>query len=51
MDDKAVREIRDNQQLTEHIAAPGPYFLKTKQGPDARGAIRLHCPPPDRPHR
>ncbi|WP_280890217.1 hypothetical protein [Streptomyces sp. LBL] len=42
--DKAVREIRDNQQLTDHIAARGPYFLKTKQGPDARGAIRLHCP-------
>ncbi|MGW0825155.1 hypothetical protein [Streptomyces sp. NPDC002845] len=44
LDDKAVREIRDNQQLIEHIAAREPHFLKTKQGPDARGAIRLQCP-------
>ncbi|MFJ2607592.1 hypothetical protein ACIO13_21855 [Streptomyces sp. NPDC087425] len=44
LDEKAVREIRDSQQLTDHIAAREPYFLKTKQGPDARGAIRLHCP-------
>ncbi|WP_338897764.1 hypothetical protein WBG99_21000 [Streptomyces sp. TG1A-60] len=44
MDDKAVREFRDNPQLIEHIAARRPYFLKTKQGPDPRGAIRLHCP-------
>ncbi|KUN06964.1 hypothetical protein AQI95_11950 [Streptomyces yokosukanensis] len=44
LDDKAVREIRDNQQLTEHIAAREPHFLKTKQGPDARGAVRLQCP-------
>lgn len=44
LDDKAVREIRDNQQLTEYIAARGPYFLKAKQGPDARGAIRPQCP-------
>ncbi|WP_042176178.1 hypothetical protein [Streptomyces sp. NBRC 110035] len=42
--DKAVREIRDNQQLTEHITAREPHYLKTKQGPDARGAIRLQCP-------
>ncbi|MDK1348086.1 hypothetical protein QNO09_33360 [Streptomyces sp. 378] len=44
LDDKAVREIRDNQQLTEHITAREPHYLKTKQGPDARGAIRLQCP-------
>ncbi|MET8983806.1 hypothetical protein ABZX85_50450 [Streptomyces sp. NPDC004539] len=44
LDDKAVREIRDNQQLTDRIAAREPLYLKTKQGPDTRGAIRLQCP-------
>ncbi|WP_155059770.1 hypothetical protein [Streptomyces blattellae] len=44
LDDKAVREIHDNQQLTEHVTAREPHYLKTKQGPDARGAIRLQCP-------
>ncbi|MBV2357343.1 hypothetical protein KUM39_23720 [Streptomyces sp. J2-1] len=44
LDDKAVREIHENQQLTEHITAREPHYLKTKQGPDARDAIRLQCP-------
>lgn len=44
LDDKAVREIHDNQQLTDHITAREPHYLKTKQGPDSRGAVRLQCP-------
>ncbi|WP_230993538.1 hypothetical protein [Streptomyces endocoffeicus] len=43
-DDKAVREIHDNQRLTDHITAREPHYLKTKQGPDSRGAVRLQCP-------
>ncbi len=43
-DDKTVREIRDNSELTDRIAARAAFHLKTKQGPDDRGTIRLHCP-------
>jgi hypothetical protein len=41
-DDDAVRLLSD--ELQEAIAQRAPYFLKTKQGPDTRGAVRLHCP-------
>ncbi|MEU5102055.1 hypothetical protein AB0H07_07150 [Streptomyces sp. NPDC021354] len=43
-DDKTVREIKDNPQLTDRIAARTAFHLKTKEGPDNRGSIRLHCP-------
>ncbi|MFC5959198.1 hypothetical protein ACFP51_33670 [Streptomyces pratens] len=43
-DDKTVREIRDNRELTDRIAARTACHLKTKEGPDERGSIRLHCP-------
>jgi hypothetical protein len=43
-DDKTVREIRDNRELTDRIAARAAFHLKTKEGPDDRGSIRLHCP-------
>ncbi|WP_086860746.1 hypothetical protein, partial [Streptomyces milbemycinicus] len=43
-DDKTVREIRDDRELTDHIAARTAFHLKTKEGPDERGSIRLHCP-------
>lgn len=43
-DDKTVREIRDNRELTGRIAARAAFHLKTKEGPDDRGSIRLHCP-------
>ncbi|QKV92954.1 hypothetical protein HUT19_15290 [Streptomyces sp. NA02950] len=41
-DDDAVR--LPSEELQAAIAEREPYFLKTKQGPDARGTIRLHCP-------
>ncbi|QDY77230.1 hypothetical protein [Streptomyces qinzhouensis] len=41
-DDDAVRAPGDG--LTEKIEARQPHQLKLKQGPDARGAIRLQCP-------
>jgi len=41
-EDNAVR--MPSEDLQTAIAEREPYFLKTKQGPDARGAIRLHCP-------
>ena len=44
LEDKAVRRINDNPQLTHRIAAREPHFLKLKQSADARGAIRLQCP-------
>lgn len=31
-------------ELTEKIEAREPYHFKLKQGPDARGSIRLQCP-------
>ncbi|MGW3511866.1 hypothetical protein [Streptomyces sp. NPDC000994] len=43
-DDKTVREIRDNSQLTDRIAARTAFHLRTKEGPDDRGSVRLHCP-------
>ncbi|WP_405141997.1 hypothetical protein OG589_32825 [Sphaerisporangium sp. NBC_01403] len=42
LDDKAIRTPSD--QLTQQITAREPYYLKNKQGPDPRGAIRLQCP-------
>lgn len=44
LDDKAVREIGDDEPLTQLIAARTPFFLKRKRSPDPRGAIRLQCP-------
>jgi hypothetical protein len=44
LDDKAVRELGDNQPLTALITARQPFFLRLKQAPDTRGAIRLQCP-------
>ncbi|ANP56717.1 hypothetical protein J2Z21_009828 [Streptomyces griseochromogenes] len=41
-DDATVR--LPPEDLREAIEERVPYFLKTKQGPDARGAVRLHCP-------
>ncbi|WP_049580553.1 hypothetical protein [Streptomyces sp. SBT349] len=44
LDDKAVREIGANPQLGDRIAAREAFFLKLKQSPDQRGAVRLQCP-------
>ncbi|MEU9490090.1 hypothetical protein AB0D83_41845 [Streptomyces decoyicus] len=33
-----------SEELQQAVEERAPYFLKTKQGPDAQGAIRLHCP-------
>ncbi|MFD8866395.1 hypothetical protein ACFV1F_18825 [Streptomyces sp. NPDC059590] len=44
LDDRAVREIDDDQQLTKLIETREPYFLRLKQSADTRGAIRLQCP-------
>jgi hypothetical protein len=44
LDDKAVRELDDDQPLTTLITARQPFFLRLKQAPDTRGAIRLQCP-------
>ncbi|MFJ2440682.1 hypothetical protein ACIOWG_09510 [Streptomyces sp. NPDC087658] len=41
-DDDTVRLRSD--ELREKIEAREPHHLKLKQGPDPRGAIRLHCP-------
>ncbi|WP_405771996.1 hypothetical protein [Streptomyces sp. NBC_01538] len=41
-DDDTVRVRSD--ELSEKIEARKPHHLKLKQGPDPRGAIRLHCP-------
>ncbi|MGX4731982.1 hypothetical protein [Kitasatospora griseola] len=42
LNDRHVRDLDDQQ--TSRIAAREPYFLKLKQSPDPRGAIRLQCP-------
>ncbi|GAB2835761.1 hypothetical protein GCM10027091_77510 [Streptomyces daliensis] len=42
LEDKTVREFPED--LAQQIAAREPYYLKLKEGPDARGAIRLQCP-------
>ncbi|WP_425834054.1 hypothetical protein [Streptomyces fractus] len=44
LDDKAVRDIGDDNQLARLIAARTPFFLKRKQNPDPHGTIRLQCP-------
>ncbi|MGH1556537.1 hypothetical protein ACRAWF_46755 [Streptomyces sp. L7] len=44
LDDKAVREVGDDEPLTQLLAARAPFFLKRKQNPDPHGAIRLQCP-------
>jgi len=41
-DDNTVRA--PGEQLREKIEAREPYHFKLKQGPDARGAIRVMCP-------
>ncbi|WP_405898269.1 hypothetical protein OG242_12690 [Streptomyces sp. NBC_00727] len=41
-DDDTVRAPGD--ALCEKIEARGPFHLKLKQGPDARGSIRVQCP-------
>lgn len=41
-DDNTIRTPGD--ELAEKIQAREPYHFKLKQGPDARGAIRLQCP-------
>jgi hypothetical protein len=41
-DDTTIRAMDD--QLTTQIAAREPFYLKTKQTPDATGMIRLQCP-------
>ncbi|MEX2973079.1 hypothetical protein [Streptomyces sp. C184] len=33
-----------SEELQQAVEERVPYFLKTKQSPDARGAIRLQCP-------
>ncbi|MFE1171556.1 hypothetical protein [Streptomyces sp. NPDC058773] len=43
--DESVR--MPSEELQRAIEERGPYFLKTKQGPDARGALRLQCPAAD----
>ncbi|MFJ5803792.1 hypothetical protein [Streptomyces decoyicus] len=40
--DEAVR--MPSEGLQQAVEERVPYFLKAKQGPDARGAIRLQCP-------
>lgn len=40
--DESVR--MPSEELQQAVEERVPYFLKTKQGPDARGAIRLQCP-------
>jgi len=42
LNDKQIREMDDD--LARQIAAREPFFLKTKQTPDASGAVRLQCP-------
>lgn len=42
IDDKAVR-LPPNE-LETAVAQRPAYYLKTKQGPDSHGTIRLHCP-------
>lgn len=44
LDDKAVREVGDDEPLTQLLAARTPFFLKRKQNPDPHGTIRLQCP-------